>query len=82
MQPQSDLSLLVSKKEPTCRNSNSPLLALTTSLIASTGLVLAAATAKTADVTVVLVDGAWADASSWNKMIPLLLNPLDNAGSA
>ena len=47
------------------------VLALTTSLVASTGVVLAA-DSKKEDVTVVLVHGAWSDASSWNKVIPLL----------
>jgi len=47
-----------------------------TSVLAATAMVVASGTA-TADsskqpVTIVLVHGAWADGSSWNKVIPLL----------
>jgi pimeloyl-ACP methyl ester carboxylesterase len=50
-------------------------VALTTTGLLATPSVQAATTASTASaapVTVVLVHGAWADGSSWNKVIPLL----------
>jgi pimeloyl-ACP methyl ester carboxylesterase len=41
-------------------------------MLATSALATAPASAATKDVTVVLVHGAWADGSSWSKVIPLL----------
>lgn len=53
--------------------SSNNLLRTTAGLLALAGLAVTAS-AQTSPATVILVHGAWADASSWSKVIPLLVN--------